>query len=307
MRRFPRAGLSEARPVKIGFSLLNNWGIDDAKALVDLACRAEELGVDSVWVHDHVFNVGHVFDRIGGKPYYEPLTLLSFVAARTRRVRLGTSVLVLPYHNPVRLAKAAATLDVLSGGRLIMGVGVGLIEKEIRAMGSPYAERGAFADEAIAVMRALWTQDEPRFDGKFSRFDGMKFSPKPLQKPSIPVVIGGISRAAIRRAARLGDGWQPLGMSPEALGQGIAMLREEARAAGRDVARIPVSIAMSLAAARAGRNALGTTPAEIIQNAKAYASLGVETLIVSANTSDPREARSALEMIARDVAPALAR
>lgn len=176
----------------------------------------------------------------------------------------------------------------------------------MRAMGSPYAERGAFTDEAIAVMRALWTQDEPKFDGKFSRFDGMKFSPKPVQKPSIPVVIGGVSRPAIRRAARLGDGWQPLGMPPEALGQGIAMLREEARAAGREIARIPVSIAMSLAAARAGRHALGTKPAEIIQNAKAYASLGVETLIVSANTSDPREARAALEMIARDVSPALA-
>jgi alkanesulfonate monooxygenase SsuD/methylene tetrahydromethanopterin reductase-like flavin-dependent oxidoreductase (luciferase family) len=185
-------------------------------------------------------------------------------------------------------------------------VGVGLIEQEMRAMGSPYAERGAFTDEAIAVMRALWIQDEPKFDGKFSRFDGMKFSPKPLQKPSIPIVIGGISRPAIRRAARLGDGWQPLGMSPEALGQGLASLREEARATGRDVARIPVSIAMSLAAARAGRHALGTQPTEIIQNARAYASLGVETLIVSANTSDPREARSALEMIARDVSPALA-
>ena len=292
--------------MKIGFSLLNNWGIDDAQALVDLACRAEELGIDSVWVHDHVFNVGHVFDRIGGKPYYEPLTLLSFVAARTRRVRLGTSVLVLPYHNPVRLAKAAATLDVLSGGRLIMGVGVGLIEKEIQAMGSPYAERGAFTDESIAVMRALWTQDEPKFEGKYARFDGMKFSPKPLQKPSIPIVIGGVSRPAIRRAARLGDGWQPLGMSPEALGQGISTLREEARAAGRDAATIPVSIAMSLAAARAGRAALGTKPAEIIKNAKVYASLGVETLIISANTSEPREARSALEMIARDVVPALA-
>jgi probable F420-dependent oxidoreductase len=292
--------------MKLGFSLLNNWGIDDAQALVDLACRAEELGVDSVWVHDHVFNVGHVFDRIGGKPYYEPLTLLSFVAARTRRVRLGTSVLVLPYHNPVRLAKAAATLDVLSGGRLIMGVGVGVIEQEIRAMGSPYAERGAFTDESIAVMRALWTQDEPKFDGRFSRFDGMKFSPKPLQKPSIPVVIGGVSRPAIRRAARFGDGWQPLGLSPEALGQGIATLRDEARAAGRDAAKIPVSIAMSLAAARAGRHALGTKPTEIIQNAKAYASLGIETLIISANTSEPREARAALEMIARDVSPALA-
>jgi probable F420-dependent oxidoreductase len=292
--------------VKLGFSLLNNWGVGDAQALVDLAGRAEELGIDSVWVHDHVFNVGHVFDRIGGKPYYEPLTLLSFVAARTRRVRLGTSVLVLPYHNPVRLAKVAATLDVLSGGRLLMGVGVGLIEKEIRAMGSPYAERGAFTDEAIAVMRALWTQDEPKFEGKFTRFDGMKFSPKPLQKPSIPVVIGGVSRHAIRRAARLGDGWQPLGLAPDALGQGMADLREAARAAGRDAATIPVSIAMSLAAARAGRHALGTKPAEIIKNAKAYAGHGVDTLIVSANTSEPREAMSALEMIARDVVPALA-
>jgi len=292
--------------MKLGFSLLNNWGVGDAQALVDLACRAEELGTDSVWVHDHVFNVGHVFDRIGGKPYYEPLTLLSFVAAKTRRVRLGTSVLVLPYHNPVRLAKTAATLDVLSGGRLVMGVGVGLIEKEIRAMGSPYAERGAFTDEAIAVMRALWTQDEPKFEGKFSRFDGMKFSPKPLQKPSIPIVIGGVSRHAIRRAARLGDGWQPLGLAPDALRQGMAALREAAVAAGRDAATIPVSIAMSLAAARAGRHALGTKPAEIIKNAKAYAGLGVDTLIISANTSEPREARSALEMIARDVAPALA-
>src|SRR4030095_16895931 len=124
--------------MRIGFSLLNNWGVADVQALVDLGSRADELGLDSVWVHDHVFNVGHVFDRIGDKPYYEPLTLLSFLAARTRRGRRGASVLVLPYHNPIRLAKAAATLDVLSGGRLVMGVGVGLLQKEIRAMGSPY-------------------------------------------------------------------------------------------------------------------------------------------------------------------------
>jgi probable F420-dependent oxidoreductase len=293
--------------MRIGFSLLNNWGIEDAQALVGLASRAEELGFDSVWVHDHVFNVGHVFDRIGGKPYYEPLTLLSFVAARTRRVRLGTSVLVLPYHNPIRLAKTAATLDVLSGGRLILGVGVGLIEKEIRAMGSPFAERGAFTDEAIAVMRSLWTKDEPSFDGKYYRFAGMKFSPKPLQKPSIPVVIGGVSRAAIRRAARLGDGWQPLGLSPEALGQGIALLRTEAQACGRDVSKIPVSIAMSLGVSTPRRSALGKDPAEVVNNAKAYASLGVQTLVISANTGDPTEARSALEMIAREVLTAIPR
>jgi probable F420-dependent oxidoreductase len=291
--------------MRIGFSLLNNWGMDDAQALVGLGIRADELGFDSVWVHDHVFNVGHVLDRIGGKPYYEPLTVLGFVAARTTRVRLGTSVLVLPYHNAVRLAKTAATLDVLSGGRLVMGVGVGLIQQEMEAMGSAYTQRGAITDESIAVMRALWTQDEPRFEGKHYRFADMRFSPKPLQKPSIPIVIGGVSRAAIRRAARLGDGWQPLGMSPEALGQGMATLRDEARACGRDASKIPISIAMSLAKARAGRHALGTTPDEIIKNAESYARVGVETLVISANTGDPNEARAALEMVAREVLPAV--
>lgn len=292
--------------MKIGFSLLNNWGIDDAQGLVGLATRAEELGFDSVWVHDHVFNVGHVFDRIGGKPYYEPLTLLSFVAARTTRVKLGTSVLVLPYHNPVRLAKTAATLDVLSGGRLILGVGVGSIEQETLAMGNPFAERGAFSDEAIAVMRTLWTQEDPSFDGKYSRFSGMKFSPKPMQK-TIPLVIGGVSRPAIRRAARLGDGWQPLGLSPEALVEGIASLRAEASACGRDMSRIPVSITLGLEApASRRRHALGKAPAAILENARAYAKSGVDTLIISANTSDPREAGSALEMLAREVLPAFA-
>ena len=292
--------------MRIGFSLLNNQGIDDARAMVDLASRAEALGFDSVWVHDHVFNVGHVFDRIGGRPYYDPLAVLGYVAARTERVRLGTSVLVLPYHNPIRLAKTAATLDVLSGGRLTMGVGVGLIEQETTAMGAPFAERGAFTDEAIAVMRTLWSEDEPKFDGKYSRFAGMKFSPKPLQKP-IPVIIGGISRAAIRRAARLGDGWHPLGLSPEALGQSMATLREEARACGRDAAKIPVSIAMTLGASTRGRATLGRDPAEVVKNARAYAELGVETLAISANTSDTKEARSAMEMLAREVLPAISR
>ena len=290
--------------MRVGFSLLNNQGLDDARAMVELASQAEALGFDSVWTHDHVFNVGHVFDRIGGKPYYEPLTVLSHVAARTERVRLGTSVLVLPYHNPIRLAKTAATLDVLSGGRLTMGVGVGSIEKETTAMGAPFAERGAFTDEAIAVMRTLWSEDEPKFDGKYSRFAGMKFSPKPLQKP-IPVIIGGISRAAIRRAARLGDGWHPLGLSPEALGQSMATLRDEARACGRDATKIPVSIAMTLGASTRGRATLGRAPAEIVKHARAYAELGVETLAISAGTSDPKEARSALEMLAREVLPAI--
>ena len=290
--------------MKLGFSLLNNQGIADVQALVGLAVRAEELSFDSVWVHDHVFNVGHVRERIGDRPYYEPLALLSFVAARTSRVRLGTSVLVLPYHNPIRLAKTAATLDVLSGGRLILGVGVGAIESEMEALGTPFKERGAFTDEAIAVMRELWTNDSPRFDGLYSRFAGMPFSPKPLQKP-IPIVIGGVSRAAIRRAARSGDGWQPLGFAPDALAREMVTLREEARACGRDPAAIPVAISTSLGTGARGRHALGGKPAEILENARAFARIGVDTLVISITTSDPREAREALEMVGRDVLPQL--
>jgi probable F420-dependent oxidoreductase len=292
--------------VRLGVSLLNNQGIDDVHALVDLAVRAEELGIDSVWVHDHVFNVGHVRERIGDRPYYEPLALLGFVAARTARVRLGTSVLVLPYHNAIRLAKTAATLDVLSRGRLVLGVGVGLIEQEMRAMGSPFAERGAFTDEAIAVMRALWTQEDPRFDGRYHRFEGMTFSPKPIQ-PRIPLLIGGVSRAAIRRAARIGDGWHPLGLSPEALEPAMASLRDETRAAGRDPAEVSVSIAMTLGPSTARRHALGKDAAEVVRNTRAYAALGVETLVVSAGTVDAAEARSLLEMLGREVLPAISR
>ena len=283
--------------MRIGISLYNNQGIEDVHALVDLAVRAEALGFDSVWVHDHVFNVGHVLDRIGRRPYYEPLTLLSYVAARTERVRLGTSVLVLPYHNPIRLAKAAATLDVLSRGRLILGVGVGAIEREMEALGVPFKERGSFSDEAIQVMRALWTEDEPRFDGRYSRFAGMPFSPKPAQR-YIPVVIGGVSPAAIRRAARLGDGWQPLGLAPDAVKEGMAALRAEARARGRDASAIPVALAMTLGAGRPGRATLGTRPDEIARSAKAYADLGVDALLVSSITTDPVQARAALETVA---------
>ena len=145
--------------MKIGYSLSNNQGMEDIQGVIDLAVGAEELGFDSVWASEHVFNVSYVYDRIGDKPYYEPLTVLTYVAAKTTTIGLGTSVLVLPYHNPIRLAKVAATLDVLSGGRVMLGVGVGVIEEELEAMGSPFAERGAITDETIAIMKELWTKE----------------------------------------------------------------------------------------------------------------------------------------------------
>jgi probable F420-dependent oxidoreductase len=289
--------------MRIGFSLHNNWGVEDVQALIELACRTEALGFASVWVHDHVFNAGHVFTRIGRKPYYEPLTLLSYVAARTQRVGLGTSVLVLPYHNPIRLAKTAATLDVLSGGRLTLGVGVGGVESESNALGSPYAERGAITDEAIAIMKELWTQDDPRFAGKYYRFSGMPFSPKPLQQPHIPLLIGGNSRAAIRRAVRLGNGWHPFALSPEALRQGIGYLWEQAQVIGRDVAEVPVSVSLPLGRPTARGDALGTDPGAIVRKAQAFASIGVQTLVIPGHTGDMAEILPVMDMLAREVLP----
>ena len=289
--------------MQIGISLQNNWGVEDVQSLVQLARKAEEWGFASVWVHDHVFNAAHVYNSIGRKPYYEPLTLLSYVAAYTQRVGLGTSVLVLPYHNPLRLAKTAATLDVLSGGRLILGVGVGGVPQESEAMGSPYAERGAITDEAIAIMKELWTQEEPSFVGKYYRFSGMPFSPKPLQKPHIPLFIGGNSRAAIRRAVRLGNGWHPFAISLETLLEGMHYLREYAQQAGRDMAEIPVSVSLPLGTPTPRGDALGTEPHAIVDKIQAFASVGVQMLVITGNTGNMTEIFPAMDMLAREVLP----
>jgi probable F420-dependent oxidoreductase len=289
--------------MQIGISLQNNWGVEDVQSLVQLARRAEEWGFASVWVHDHVFNAAHVYNRIGRKPYYEPLILLSYVAACTQRVGLGTSVLVLPYHNPLRLAKTAATLDVLSGGRLILGVGVGGIPQESEAMGSPYAERGAITDEAIAILKELWTKEDPSFAGKYYRFSDMPFSPKPLQKPHIPVLIGGNSPAAIRRAVRLGNGWHPFAISLETLLEGMHSLREYAQQAGRDMAEIPVSVSLPLGNPTPRGDALGTDAKEIVEKIQAFASVGVQLLVITGNTGNIAETLPAMDMLAREVLP----
>jgi alkanesulfonate monooxygenase SsuD/methylene tetrahydromethanopterin reductase-like flavin-dependent oxidoreductase (luciferase family) len=204
----------------------------------------------------------------------------------------------------MRLAKAAATLDVLSGGRVILGVGVGVVEQEFKAIGSVFAERGALTDETIAILQALWTQTVPTHDGRQYHFSGMPFAPKPMQKPSIPVVIGGVSRTAIRRAARVGNGWHPTAMPPELLRDRMRFLAEQAQVAGRVVADIPVSISMPLQGGRAGRYTLGLTPDEIVPKLQAFADLGVETVVLAPSTGDGQALLQALEMIAREVMPA---
>ena len=290
--------------MKIAYSLSNNQGMEDAHGVVDLAVRAEELGYESVWASEHVFNVSYVYDRIGNRPYYEPLTMLTYVAANTTSIGLGTSVLVLPYHNPIRLAKVAATLDVLSKGRLMLGVGVGVIEEELEAMGSAFEDRGAISDEAIAIMKELWTKEDPSFQGKYHRFSGMKFTPKPVQKPHIPIVIGGTSRAAIRRAARSGTTWHPTALAPEALAEGMDYLKEQAVKAGRDPSEISVSVSAAIGSTHNhNRYSLGEEPEEILERSQKYQEMGLERLLISPNTRDQSQLRPIMEMLAETVIP----
>ncbi len=178
------------------------------EAIVETACKAEELGFDALFVNDHVI----VDDSPRSAPWrnvYDPLMVLSYVAARTTRVLLGTSVLIMPYRNPIVTAKMVATLDRMSGGRAIAGVGAGWNEAEYRALGVPHSERRARTTEYIRLWQACWQPGPVTFNGRFFSFDNMHVNPKPVQQPHPPIWIGGSGRPSLRRAAEFAQVWQP--------------------------------------------------------------------------------------------------
>jgi probable F420-dependent oxidoreductase len=196
-----------------------------AELLAPTAMRAEALGFDSVWIGDHV--AIH-------RPTFDALAALSYLAAVTRRVRIGPCVYLLPLRHPAVAAKLVATIDVLSGGRVIFGVGVGgEFPKEFEVSGVPHRERGARTDEAIRVCRALWGPSPASFEGRFAQFSGVVFEPKPVQPGGPPVWIGGRSDAALRRAARVGDGWIAYLVTPERFRASLDKIESFARESGR--------------------------------------------------------------------------
>src|SRR4051794_31084122 len=220
--------------MRFGFVLPNNWGIDDVGAVVALARQAEDAGYDSVWVNHHLLNVGYVGDRLSERPYHDALTVLTWAAAATSRVELGTSVLVVSYLNPFVLAKAFATLDQLSGGRVRCGVGVGSLPEENEAVGVvAYADRGPYADEFLAVMRTLWDDAEPEYHGRFFSFGPAPAAPKPWAARHLPIAVGGNRPAALRRVARIGDCWHALGVRPDGVRSRRARLDELLTEQGR--------------------------------------------------------------------------
>ena len=301
--------------MEFGVTVPNNWGIEDPQAVIGFGPLAEELGYDSVWVMDHLFNNGYIRERLDGKPYYHPMATLSHISALTGRIRLGTSVLVLPYHNAVELAKYAATLDQMSGGRVVLGVGVGAMAPEFEALGVPLNQRGSLTDETMDVMRELWGNDDPRYSGRRWEFGDLKFSPKPLQRidgvGGVPLWVGGNSPGALRRAGRRGDGWHPSGVSAEEFAIGRQQVREVAEAAGRDPDGVAMSVRVEVEAhggpssRRSAERARlpGDDPAGMAAGIAAYGEAGAEHVALALNTGEVNRIRELMEVIAEDVIP----
>ncbi len=208
----------------LGVCLPNYGRASSPEALRQVARAAEDLGFDSIWTTDHVL-VPEAYDEPYGR-IFETWTTLAYIAGQTRRVRLGTSILLLGLRNPVLVAKQAATLDQLSGGRLILGIGAGWLAREFENLGVSFRRRIRFLEEGIPLMRTLWASPRPRFHGRFFHIEDAVFEPLPVQPGGPPIWIGGNTEAAVRRAARLGDAWHPVGLDPETLRERIARLRE---------------------------------------------------------------------------------
>jgi probable F420-dependent oxidoreductase len=218
-----------------------------------VADLAEESGLASLWFGDHIIFPSHssssypVVGRPNGtdlrveEPVFDPLAVMGWLGGRTKRVKLGLSVLVVPYRNPVVTAKFFASLDVLTGGRLIIGAGVGVMEEEFDALGVSYKDRGAVTDDYLRVMRELWTSGSPSFEGKhYHVAPGLHFLPKPV-RGTIPMWIGGNTRFALRRTARLGDGWLAVYLTHEEIRGKCDELQQLAAAVGRDPATITLA------------------------------------------------------------------
>jgi len=221
--------------MKIGYFGFNNGPLGRPEVMASLLRAAEEAGFESAWTGEHVVVIDPQEPPSPVPPDFpilDTVASLSFAAAVTKTLKLGAGIILLAQRNPVVLAKELTSIDLLSGGRLLFGVGVGYVEREFQAIGVPYAERGARTSEHIEAIRVLWTRDKPVFDGRFTRFSGIQQKPMPVQKPHPPIIIGGMSPAGYRRAIVHGDGWYGFNQDESAAAESIEGLRRAAAEAG---------------------------------------------------------------------------
>ncbi len=310
--------------MRYGFYLPTRGPSATREGILSLAREGERLGLHSVMIADHVvFPVTSESDypytldhkHPGGGDALETFSILGVVAGATEKLRLVTSVLVLPYRNPVLTAKMVASLDVLSNGRVTLGVGVGWLKEEFEALDSPdFAQRGAVSDEWIAIFKQLWTKSPASFEGKFYRYKDIRSEPLPLQKPHPPIWVGGHSPAALRRTAKHGDGWHPVGaiaaspLPPEEMRSLLASLKQMTAAEGRDFSALTISYKAPLydtgVPDRDGaRRSFSGTPAEIAADIRSFAAIGVHELIFDFRGESIARSIEGLQRFAAEVMP----
>lgn len=261
--------------MKFGLFGMNMRPCVTPEAIAAVARAAEDAGFESFWGGEHVALAD---PRVPGSPmppetvFVDLGATIAFAAAHTRTLRFGTGIVILPLRNPVVLAKQLASVDALSNGRLIFGVGIGNLEFEFNAVGMPFDNKGRRAEEAIAAMRALWTMDCAEYRGEFFSFAGVRAEPRPVQRPHPPIVFGGKSKYAFGRTARVGDGWFGYALDLDATANCIAGIRAACARHSRNFDEIEVSI---------------TPKAELdLDLARRYADMGVRRLIISPRARD---------------------
>ena len=321
--------------MEFGFGLPNGGPLATPETIARLSARGEELGFSIFAVSDHIIFPSDIHSRYPyssdgtysnvqneGGEVLEPLTLLAYIAGVTKKARLLTSVLVVPYRHPVLAAKVLATLDVISNGRVVAGIGTGWMAEEFPPVGAPpFEERGRVTDEYIAAWRAMWASQQPSFKGKYVNVENILFAPRPLQKGGIPIWVGGESEPALRRAARIGDAWYPIGCNPrhpmDTLARftaGVGTVRRYAEEAKRN----PAEIGMTYCAVwqgggqrtKAGDGApmLFTGGADdIAADIEAFRKLGVSSLLFNFYRGDLQKSLDAMAWFAQEVMPKVKR
>ena len=312
--------------MQFGFYLPNSGEGAQPDALASIARLGDKLGFHCLVAPDHILmprEVNSVYPysvtgnilaggNSGAGEWPEQITTLAYLAGVTERIKLVTSVMIVPYRNPLLCAKMLATLDMLSKGRLIVGAGVGWMEEEFQLLDAPpFAERGAATDEYLQAFIELWTSDNPSFEGKHVKFSDIIFLPKPTQRPYPPIWIGGQSRAALRRAARMGNAWHPVGaipaapLEPEDLAENLAYLHRHAERAGRDPSEIQVSMKAPLYDASSdtagSRRRFSGPPEAVLRDIQTYADVGVTHLIFDFRSTNHAETEERISRFSEDV------
>lgn len=283
--------------MKFGIMYANAGPFAFPDSLANLARTAEEVGFESLWTVEHVvvpagyasqYPYSETGKMPGGEdvPIADPIVPLAYAAAVTRTLRLGTGVIILPQRHPLYVAKEMATLDVLSNGRAMLGVGVGWLEEEFQSLGVPFRQRGSRTDESIRAIRSLWKPEPEPFAGKYFKWGAVHSQPKPVQQPGVPIIVGGHSEPAARRAARLGDGFCPARGTVDHLQMLLTVMREECAAVGRDPATVEVTT--------------GSTTIDL-DLVRRYRDLGVSRVIIAPPAFDPDGVRTGLHEFANKI------